>query len=145
MSASAQPEFTDRHGWLHLNGYAHHFAVNDANDHLLGLGYTQYRRTYGRVIPAWEVDAFQDSGKKFAAYVGHSWTVPFRYFSAGLTGAIMYHHNFAAHNRLKTMPVAFPYLETRGTRLKARLYYVPPVRRASDEQVALQVMLPFGR
>lgn len=139
----AESEFSEARGWLHLNGYSHHFAVRDANDQLLGVGYTHYRRRYGRIIPAWEFDAFQDSGKKFSAYVGHSWTFPFQYFSAGLTGAIMYHRNFAAQNRMNTLPVAFPFLETRGARLKARLYYVPPVRRASDQQIALQFMLPI--
>lgn len=144
-SLRAQAEFTAHRGWLHLNGYSHHFAVDDANDQLLGVGYTLYRRRHGRVIRAWEVDAFQDSGKKFSAYVGHSWTFPFKYFSAGLTGAIMYHRNFAAQNRLSTLPVAFPFLETRGVRWKARLYYVAPARRASDQQIALQFMLPLQR
>jgi len=41
------------------------------------------------------------------------------------------------------MPVALPYLESRGTRYKVRLYYVPPIRRSSDHQVALQLMLPL--
>jgi len=140
----AQAEFTKHRGWVHLNGYSHHFAVEDANDQLLGIGYTHYRRLYGHVIPAWEFDAFQDSGKKLSTYVGHSWTFPLKYFSAGLTGAVMYHRNFAAHNRMSTLPVAFPFLETRGENLKARLYYVPPVRRASDQQVALQLMWAFG-
>jgi len=136
----AQSEFTAHRGWVHLNGYSHHFAAADANDQLLGLGYTHYRQRYGRVIRAWELDVFQDSARKFSGYVGHSWTVPFKHFSAGVTGAVMYHRNFAAQNKLKTLPVAFPFLETRGTRLKARLYYVAPVRRASDQQIALQLM-----
>jgi hypothetical protein len=136
----AQREFTEHRGWLHLNGYSHHFAADDANDRLLGIGYTHYYHRYGRVIRAWEFDAFQDSGKKFSSYLGHSWTFPFKYFSAGITGAVMHHRNFAAQNRLKLLPVAFPFLETRGTLLKARLYYVAPVRRASDHQIALQLM-----
>jgi hypothetical protein len=144
-SLPAQAEFSDHRGWLHLNGYSHHFAASDANDRLLGIGFTHYRRLYGRVLPAWEFDMFQDSGQKFSAYIGHSWTVPFEWFSAGITGAIMYHRNFAAQNKLRTLPVAFPFIETRGTRLKVRLYYVPPVRSASDQQIALQLMLPWTR
>jgi hypothetical protein len=142
-SAVAQSEFSEYRGWLHVNGYSHHFAAKDANDNLLGLGFTQYRRRYGRVIPAWEFDAFQDSGKRLSTYVGHSWTVPFKRASVGVTGALMYHRNFAAQNRLSVLPVAFPFVETRGTRVKARVYYVPPVRRASDQQLAVQLMCPL--
>jgi hypothetical protein len=141
----AAPEFTDHRGWLHLNGYTHHFAASDANDQLFGLGFTHYRRSYGRVLPAWEFDAFQDSGRKLSAYFGHSWTFPFRHFSVGVTGAIMYHRNFKSQNKLGTLPVAFPFIETRGSRIKARLYYVAPVRNASDQQIALQLMFPLWR
>lgn len=141
----AQAEFTRHHGWIHLNGYSHHFAADDANDQLLGLGYTHYRRRYGPVIPAWEFDVFQDSGKKLSTYVGHSWTVPFKHLSAGVTAAVMYHRNFAAHNRLSTAPVAFPFLESRSERLKVRVYYIPPVRRASDQQIAVQILWAIRR
>lgn len=141
----AESEFAAHRGWLHLNGYSHHFAVDDANDRLLGIGYTHYRRLYGRVLPAWEFDAFQDSAKKFSGYVGHSWTLPLRALSCGVTGAIMYHRNFAAQNQLKTLPVAFPFVESRGTGLKVRAYYIPPLRRASDAQLAVQVVWALRR
>jgi hypothetical protein len=139
-AARAQPEFAQQRGWLHVNGYTHHFAVDDANDRLFGLGLTYYGRLHGRIIPAWEFDAFQDSAKKLSTYVGRSWTIPLRYVSVGVTGALMYHRNFSSQNRLRVLPVAFPFLETRGTRLKARLYYIAPARRASDEQIAIQLM-----
>ena len=141
----AQDEFTQARGWLHLNGYSHHFAAADANDQLLGFGFTHYRRRYGRVLPAWELDLFQDSARKLSTYGGHSWTVPFERFSVGATAALMYHRNFATQNQLRILPVAFPFIETRGTRLKARLYYVAPVRNASDQQIAVQIMFPLWR
>lgn len=76
-SARAGSEFATDRGWLHFNGYSHHFAADDANDRLLGIGY--------------------------------------------------------------------PFVETRGTRLKVRAYYIPPVRRASDEQLAIQLVWALRR
>lgn len=138
-----QETFTDRPVWVHLNGYAHHMSAKDANDNLFGLGLTYYTRTSGKFLTAWEGDAFQDSGKQLAAYAGYSWTVPTRIVSFGLTAAVMYHRNFKAQNDLGVLPVAFPFLETRGRHLKLRVYYVAPVRKASDEQFAAQVMFAW--
>ena len=142
---SSAAEFSDARGWLHVNGYSWHFAANDANDRLLGAGATYYTGRLGAWHTGWEADVFQDSGRKLSAYAGRSWTRPTTYFSLGLTAAVMYHRNFAAQNSLRLLPVAFPFLETRGTRLKARLYYVPPVRSPSDHQVALQLLVPLFR
>lgn len=142
--AQAKPEFTQFRTWLHVNGYTYHFAAPGANDRLLGVGFTRYMPRRHFVIRAWEGDLFQDSGRRLSGYVGQSWTVPTRLVSLGLTGAVMYHRNFASHNRLWTLPVAFPFLEAGGPRVKARLYYVIPARRASDQQVALQLMLPWS-
>lgn len=141
--ASATEEFTSRPTWAHVNGFSYHFAAPDANAALLGVGFTHYTRMFGRVLPAWEGDLFRDSGCKPSAYLGHSWTIPTRWLSVGATGAVMYHRNFAAQNRFRVLPVALPFVETRGERLKARLYYIPPVRRASDEQIAVQLMLAW--
>jgi hypothetical protein len=143
--ARAQEVFSDQSLWIHLNGYAHHMAAKDANDNLLGLGFTYYTRTSGRVLTAWEADGFEDSGKQFAGYAGYSWTVPTRIVSFGLTAAVMYHRNFKAQNDLGVLPVAFPYLETRGKFVKLRVYYVAPVRKASDEQVAAQLLFAWPK
>src|SRR5262245_29264531 len=93
-----QEVFTEQPLWVHLNGYAHHLSAKDANDNLFGLGLTYYTRRSGRILTAWEGDAFQDSGKQLAAYAGYSWTVPTRIISFGLTAAVMYHRNFKAQN-----------------------------------------------
>lgn len=145
VSVRAQAELSEVRTWIHLNGYTHHFAASDANNRLFGLGFTHYDRNYGRVRAAWEGDLFQDSACKPSGYLGRSWTFPVPFVSLGVTGAVMYHRNFAAQNRYRLLPVALPFLETRGGRLKVRAYYVPPVRRASDEQIALQLMLPWFR
>jgi hypothetical protein len=136
-------EFTDDPTWVHLNGYTRHFSATDCNDSLFGVGLTKYTRLDRTLITAWEADAFQDSARQLSAYVGYSWTAPTRWVSVGLTVAVMYHRNFLAEDSLGVLPVAFPYLETRGRGLKLRVYYVAPVRRASDEQVAVQLMLPW--
>lgn len=144
-SLRADQEFTANRGWLHVNGYSHHLAAPDANDALLGFGFTYYRRGYGRFLPAWEGDVFQDSARKPSVYLGHSWTMPTRRVSFGVTAALMYHRNFAAYHSAGIMPVAFPFLETRGSRVKARVYYIPPIRKASDQQIAVQIMAPLFR
>ena len=140
----AAEEFTSTQTWLHLNGYSHHFAAPDAKSFLWGVGVTRYTRTYGPVLRSWEGDLFSDSGGKPSAYVGHTWTIPTRLLSFGATGALMYHRNFEEQIRCGVLPVVLPFAETRGQRLKFRIYYVPPVRRATDEQLAVQMMLPWS-
>lgn len=144
--AASAPEFAADRGWLHLNGYSHHFAAPDANNKILGLGYTWYVRRYGARAVAWEADAFQDSAKKFSGYVGRSWTFRLGELGGvGVTGALMYHRNFKKQTSLGVLPVALPYLELRGRAMKLRAYYIPPVRDPNDHQIALQVMLPVWR
>ena len=138
-------EFTRTRGWLHANGYSRHFSADDANDRLLGLGFTYYTGRRGTWHTAWEGDVFRDSGRKVAGYVGYAWTRPTNWVSFGVTAALMHHRNFAAHNSLRILPVALPFLETRGERIKARIYYIPPIRRPSDHQVAVQLLLPLLR
>jgi hypothetical protein len=132
-------------GWVHLNGYSHHFTAKNCNDQLLGVGATWYTKRHGRVLRAWEADVFQDSAREPSAYIGHSWTRTFRLGSLGVTGALMYHRNFASQNEWRLLPVALPFAETRLGRVNVRAYYVPPVRNASDHQVALQVLVPLFR
>jgi len=143
LSAAGAEEVAAYRGLLHVNGYTHHFAAPGANDNLLGLGVTWYDRRAGRFSMAWEADLFRDSGRQLSGYLGRSWTLPLRIGNVGVTGALMYHRNFASRNRLSVMPVALPYWETRGRWLRMRVYYVPPVRRASDQQIAFQILTPF--
>ena len=144
-ATSWSAEETRAQAWLHLNGYSHHFDAPDANDHLLGVGATWYVKRWGKIARAWEADVFRDSGKKLSGYVGHSWTYRMRLANVGITGALMYHRNFAKHNNLRLLPVALPYVELPLRKLSVRAYYVPPVRSASDNQIALQVLVPFLR
>lgn len=133
-------------GWVHLNGYSHHLNAANANGHLWGLGFTWPVKPYGSPATAWEGDVFRDSGRKLSAYVGHSWTWPLgRFAGVGITGAIMHHRNFAKYNAASLMPVGLPYLETKGRALRWRVYYIPPVRSPSDRQVAVQLMVRWGR
>jgi hypothetical protein len=137
-AAQGQPE---PRRWLHLNGYTHHFSAKpDANDNLLGIGLTWGERRNGRLAAAWETDLFRDSGRKLSAYLGQSLTYRFNHFSVGVTGAIMHHQNFEKYNRWGVLPVGLPFLETRGQRLKFRAYYIPPLRSASDNQIAIQLL-----
>ena len=64
--------------------------------------------------------------------------------SVGVAGALMYHRNFASRNRLSLMPVALPYLETRGTRYKVRIFYVPPIFRPPSRPPTDAAVLPVG-
>jgi hypothetical protein len=141
--ARAAPEFSQTRGWLHLNGYTHHFDAPGANDQLWGAGFTWYTRTYGAMVTAWEADVFQDSGRKLCAYAGGSLTTPTRWGNFGVTGALMYHRNFAKQTPMKILPVALPFWETRGERLKLRIYYIPPVRSRTDQQISFQLLVPF--
>lgn len=131
-------------GWLHLNGYTHHFEAPDANDNLLGVGATWYVKKWGRIARAWEADLFQDSGRKLSGYVGQSLTYRGRFANAGVTAALMYHRNFAKQNRWSVLPVALPYAELPLGKFSLRAYYIPPLRRGSDQQIAFQVLVPMG-
>jgi hypothetical protein len=142
-TAHAAPETARR--WIHLNGYTHHFAAPDANDQLFGAGLTWYAQPSQRLATAWELDAFQDSGRKLSVYLGRSWTRRFDAANVGATAALMYHQNFRAHNRWRLLPVALPFVETSLGVFKARAYYIPPVRNRCDHQIALQLLVPFSR
>jgi hypothetical protein len=142
--ALARAEESLPRGWLHLNGYTQHFAAPDANNQLYGAGVTWFHEKWGRIVQAWEADAFQDSGRKLSAYAGHSWIYREEYWHAGITAALMYHRNFAAQNRWRVLPVALPFVELPLRRISLRAYYIPPVRSASDQQIAVQILLPFA-
>jgi hypothetical protein len=129
--------------WIHLNGYTHHFSAPDANNNLMGFGFTSRDQRFSRLSLGWEADVFRDSGCKLSAYAGRSVTYRFRACSVGVTGALMYHHNFAKQNRWGLLPVALPFIETGGDLLRARLYYVPPVRSVHDHQIAIQMLVPW--
>jgi len=79
LRASGDPEFTYHRGWLHLNGYTHHFEVHDANAKLLGGGFTWYSTKSGIVIASWTADVYQDSARKLSGL----WVVPGRCRCAG--------------------------------------------------------------
>jgi len=145
LRAAGSPEFTYHRGWLHVSGYSHHFEAPDTNSKIFGGGFTWYSARSGNLITSWTADVYQDSARKLSAQVGRSWTLPLRWGSLGTTVAAMYHRNFKAHNPLSVMPVLLPFVETRGYRYKLRIYYVPPVRRRSDHQVALQLLTPVWR
>jgi hypothetical protein len=133
-------------GYLHANGYTYHFAAPGTNDKLFGTGITWYTRKWARLQTAWEADAFQDSEYKLSGYVGRSLTLPLRLGSVGATGALMYHRNFVAQNRYRVLPVVLPFAETRVFRqAKVRVYYIPPVRNRCDEQICMQLLIPFAR
>lgn len=131
--------------WLHVDGYSHHFEAGDANSELFGLGLTWQRRTTGSMTTSWEADVFRDSGCELSAYLGHSWAWTLGRVRLGATGAVMYHRNFSDYNGLNVMPVVLPFLEVPLRPVKLRVYYVPPVRRASDHQVAIQLLIPLRR
>src|SRR3954464_12176476 len=111
LSPNTRADDSRARGWIHLNGYTHHFAAPDANDNLFGLGATWYVQKWGKIARAWETDVFRDSGCKLSGYAGHSWTYRMHYANAGVTGALMYHRNFSKYNRWSTLPVALPYAE----------------------------------
>ena len=144
-SNRARADELQARGWLHLDGYTHHFSATDANENLFGLGYTGYFETRGKLARAWETDIFRDSGSHLSAYVGHSWTYRTNALNAGVTGALMYHRNFAKYDRWCLLPVALPFVELPLRKFSVRAYYIPPVRSRTDNQIALQVMVPFAR
>jgi len=142
---SAQVEDLQPRGWLHLNGYTHHFDAPGANDELYGLGFTWYTQTTGNIERAWEADVFRDSACKPSAYAGHSWIYATRHWKAGLLAGLMYHRNFIKEDRWCLMPIALPFLELPLRAFSIRAYYVPPVRSRSDNQIAFQILIPSIR
>lgn len=96
-----QSEFTEARGWFHINGYSHHFAAEDCNDQLLGFGFTHYRRRYGPMIQPGTSMPSRTLPCELSAYAGHSWTVPTKHLSFGVTDALMCHRSFTAHNELR--------------------------------------------
>jgi hypothetical protein len=143
-SSHATPEISETRGWLHLDGYTHHFDAPGANDRLFGLGFTWYVRRFSIPIVAWEGDVFEDSACKPSGYFGQSWAFPSRLGNFGVTGALMYHRNFVSQTRWRVLPVALPFWETHGSRMKLRVYYIPPVRSRHDHQVSVQLLLPLS-
>jgi hypothetical protein len=144
--ARAAPELERWRGYLHLDGYTYHFAAPGTNDKLFGAGVTWYTQKWARFQTAWEADLFQDSAYKLSGYAGRSFTFPMRLGGLGATGAVMYHRNFATQNRYRVLPVVLPFAETTIFRqAKIRAYYIPPVRNRCDEQIAVQLLIPFAR
>src|SRR5688500_7465622 len=78
-------------GWLHANGYTHHFSAPDTNANLFGAGFSWYTWRSEHLATAWELDFFQDSDRKFSGYVGRSWSIPLGQCQLGATAALMYH------------------------------------------------------
>jgi hypothetical protein len=145
LTCSVHAEDLRARGWLHLDGYTHHFNAPDANDDIFGLGFTWYNRQWDQVVGAWETDVFRDSGCRLSAYAGYSWTYRTNAVNVGITGALMYHCNFAAQNRLRVLPVGLPFAELPLKKFSLRAYYIPPVRSRTDQQIAFQVLVPFAR
>lgn len=136
---------TPARGWIHVNGYTYHMVAHDANSELYGIGLTWYTHVTERYQTAWEADVFSDSAKKPSMYVGYSLAAPFKYIALGATGAIMYHRNFEKENSLRILPVVLPFAEIGKNHVRVRIYYVPPVRRRTDEQIAIQLLLPIWK
>ncbi|MEO0796555.1 MAG: hypothetical protein AAFX93_15400 [Verrucomicrobiota bacterium] len=141
-----QPNFA-----INATIYAYHFNPElepfeePLNDWTWGIGFNYELIRDPDFI--WSVNADIvpfDSTRDFAADIGTSiqWHNPV--VDVGAQFMILYKRNFENEWGVPVGPALFPYLQREFDFFALRMYWIPPVRKASDNQVIFQVMVPIG-
>jgi len=131
--------------------YAWHFDPETGpfeeplNDWPLGIGFNYELVRDPDWI--WAVNAdivFFDSNDDFAGDIGTSvqWHNPV--VDVGMQFMILYKRNFENEWGVPIGPALFPYLQREFEFFAVRMYWIPPVRKASDNQVFFQIQVPIG-
>jgi len=136
--------------FLNLNGYAWHLNKGDeseeeVNDWPLGLGLTYELRRKKNYI--WTVDGdlfFVDSNNDFAAALGSTILWRNKIVDLGLRGGLLYKQNFVDDFGVPLGPVLLPVLQRDFGTFSLKIVYIPPVRKATDEQFFFQILIPLG-
>lgn len=136
-----------------INGtiYAYHFNPDlewheePLNEWTWGIGFTYELIRDPDYI--WSVNADIipfDSTRDFAADIGTSiqWHNPV--VDVGAQFMILYKRNFENEWGIPVGPALFPYLHREFEYFAIRMYWIPPVRAASDNQVIFQIQVPIG-
>lgn len=136
-----------------INGtiYAYHFNPDlewyeePLNEWTWGVGFTYELIRDPDYI--WSVNADiipYDSTRDFAADIGTSiqWHNPV--VDIGAQFMVLYKRNFETEWGIPVGPALFPYLHREFEYFALRMYWIPPVRAASDNQVIFQIQVPIG-
>ena len=132
--------------WFHLNGLTIHFDKQPkpgetVNDYLFGGGFTWDFHATEKWTYAVEFDAFLDSNEEISAILGPSARYHLTsWASLGATGMVMYKEAFDRDYGFPVLPLALPFLQAGFEYLQVRMYYIPPVRRSTDEQLTFQLL-----
>jgi len=138
-----------RRYYLHLNGYSIHFDKQPdpgetVNDYLLGLGGAVEFDTKGPLIWDISLDVFNDSNEEISVTFGPTVQYPLAdWLGIGAAGFIMYKEAFQRDYNFPILPVPLPFLEGKTKYVHLRMFYIPPVRRSTDEQLVFQLRIPF--
>ncbi len=136
--------------FLNLNGYAWHLNKGDeseeeVNDWPFGLGLTYELRRKKNYI--WTVDGdlfFVDSNNDFAAAAGSTILWRTKIVDIGARGGLLYKQNFVDDWGFPLGPVLLPVLQRDFGYFSVKVVYIPPVRKATDEQFFIQLLIPLG-
>lgn len=138
-----------RRYYLHLNGYSIHFDKQPdpgetVNDYLLGLGGGIEFNTDGTLIWDISLDVFNDSNEEISVTLGPTVQYPLAdWLGIGAAGFLMYKEAFQRDYGFPILPVPLPFLEGKTKYVHLRMFYIPPVRRSTDQQLVFQLRIPF--
>jgi len=141
-----QPNFS-----INATVYAWHFDPDlepfeeSLNDWPVGIGFNYELVRDTDWIWAVNADIVPfDSTRDFAADIGTSiqWRNPV--VDVGAQFMILYKRNFVDAFGVPLGPALFPYLHREFEYFATRIYWIPPVRAASDNQIIIQFQIPLG-
>lgn len=139
----------DRKFWFHINGLTIHFDKRPdpgetVNDYLFGTGFTWDFHRGQRWTFAVEFDVFLDSNEEISAILGPSARVRLiPLVEIGATAMAMYKEAFDRDYGFPVIPMALPFVQVGFEYLQLRMYYIPPVRRSTDEQLTFQLLVAW--
>jgi len=151
LSGDTDNETSKRH--LHINGLSYHFKSSDKdNAYTWGAGITLDRgyldERFGwlkGVMFGWEADVFKDSNREIAYAAGFSVRKSFlSWYEWGVTMGLTHKKNLERDTGWPIFPYALPFLQTAfEAPVNLRLVWIPPVRKSTDNQLILQVLIAF--
>ncbi len=139
----------DQKFWFHLNGLTIHFDKRPepgetVNDYLFGTGFTWDFHRGSRWTFAVEFDIFWDSNEEISAILGPSARVRLiPMVEVGATAMAMYKEAFDRDYGFPVLPMALPFVQIGFEYVQLRMYYIPPVRRSTDEQLTFQLLVAW--
>lgn len=148
-TAQESSPWADGKFWFHINGLTIHFDKRPEpgetmNDYLFGTGFTWDFYRGSRWTFAVEFDAFLDSNEEISAILGPSVRVRLiPMVEVGATAMAMYKEAFDRDYGFPILPMALPFVQVGFEYVQLRMYYIPPVRRSTDEQLTFQLLVAW--